>query len=441
MGGGGNCANTDMASINIDSSGYICNNKWGIKGAWYCYSSDASHPCNKTGAIPWNATSKGMCMSGTNTSSGTVLMGFKVNSGPPGDSATPGKWDASQLAGFAITVASGSTNKGSDSSVLYIQYPTTTDVTSKGDAPGVTVPGVAGTPTTYNALFSDSVLANNTMDRKPVDPANLTDVKVALPSDAQSRSYDLCITKVVPLMAAPSPLVAAGAYGPAWTNQLAQAVSGVNGYAVQNNPFSMSGLPMSMEVSATATGVGFKYMAKQGASGNMPASFPAVISGWGPGVAGIQFYGPYKGGKTIAQLTSVKSTWTYTMGSSGDAAYDVWFGNSATPVKPQTELMIWIGNKDKMPLGSPVSGAAAVGGRTPYEAADNGTGQKVISYWVAQGTTGTASDLDLLQYFKDAASHGYAGLSTGSFLLGVQTGFEVYSGDTWTTTDYNITIQ
>jgi len=129
------------------------------------------------------------------------------------------------------------------------------------------------------------------------------------------------------------------------------------------------------------------------------------------------------------------------MGASGDAAYDVWFGNSANPVKPQTELMIWIGNKDKNPLGSAVSGGASVGGRAPWTAGDNGTGQQVISYWVPQGTTGSASNLDLLEYFKDAATHGYAGLSTGSFLLGVQTGFEVYSGDTWTTTDYDITIQ
>jgi hypothetical protein len=46
-----------------------------------------------------------------------------------------------------------------------------------------------------------------------------------------------------------------------------------------------------------------------------------------------------------------------------------------------------------------------------------------------------------MDYFNDAATHSYAGLSTGSFLLGVQTGFEVYSADTWTTTEYNITIQ
>ena len=60
---------------------------------------------------------------------------------------------------------------------------------------------------------------------------------------------------------------------------------------------------------------------------------------------------------------------------------------------------------------------------------------------MATGTNGSpVSNIDLLSYFKDAASHGYAGLSTSSYLLGVQTGFEVYSG-TWSTTDYNISIQ
>lgn len=439
------CMNTDQSSINIDSSGFICNNQWGIKGAWYCYTGDTSAPCNKTGAIPYNATSKGMCMSGTNAAQADVVMGFKVNSGPPGDSATPTTWDASKIVGFAVTLAPGASMKGSGGAVLEIGYPTTNDQDNANNAmaaPGVVVPGVGTTPVTYNALFSDSVLSNDATVSKMVDPANLTDLKVTIPRDSVSHTYDFCITKVVPLMTAPSPVVATGAYGPSWSNNLPQAVNGVNGYAVQSTPFDKNnGLPMTMQVNVTATGVGFTYKATSTTGGNMPSAFPAVISGWGPGEAGIQFYGPYKVAKTIAQLTSVKSTWTYTMGSSGDAVYDVWFGNSAQPAKPQTELMIWIGNKDKGALGSAVSGATGVGGKMPWVASDNGTGQQVVSYWIDKGTTGTASNLELLDYFKDAANNKYAGLSTGSFLLGVQTGFEVYSTDTWTTTDYNITIQ
>ena len=70
----------------------------------------------------------------------------------------------------------------------------------------------------------------------------------------------------------------------------------------------------------------------------------------------------------------------------------------------------------------------------------NGTGEQVVTYWASPPGIPSVSSFDLLQYFKDAASHGYAGLSSGSFLLGIQAGFEVYAGN-WATTDYNINIQ
>ncbi len=188
--------------------------------------------------------------------------------------------------------------------ILNLEYPTSTDLDPQTkDAPGVTVPGVASSGSiTYNVLFADSVLANNANNRTPVDPANLTDVKIAFFPDSVSHTYDFCIKSVVPLMTAPNPVVATGAYGPTWNNQQPQAVNGINGYAVQSAPFPTNGNPMTMQVNATAGGVGFTYTAGGGfqAPNNGPGSFPAVISGWGPGHDGIQFYGPYKGGKTIS---------------------------------------------------------------------------------------------------------------------------------------------
>jgi hypothetical protein len=402
-----------------------------------------------------------MCLSGTIAPAGTALIGFKVNSGPPGSTGF-NAWDASKLVGFAITFTSGSSGKGSGGSVLYIEYPTTNDVLANGDAPGVTVPGVAGTSVTYNALFSDTVLtnsdqkrnANNATTPTTVDQANLTDVKIAIPFDSQSRSYDFCITKVVPLTTAPGTVVPTGAYGPAWSNSLPQTVNGINGYAVQSTPFDKNnGLPMSMQVSATSGGVGFAYTAKSGASsGSMPAAFPAVISGWGPGEGGIQLYGPYQADKTIGSLQSITSSWSFTVGSSGDAAYDIWLGPSKQPTTaPAVELMIWINNGGKQPIGGGGAGAgAAVTGsdgvsRTPY-IGQNTTNQRVISY-VGTTSSSSVSNFDVLAYIKDAVSHSnYApGLPTplsGSYyLLGVQTGFEVYSADTWTTTSYSITIK
>ena len=101
--GGSGCTNTDPSVLNEDASGYVCNNTLGIKGAWYCYSdgADSTISCKGSdgkgmGAIPWNSTSSAMCLSGTmGTGSGSYAgIGFKVNSGPPGSTATPGTWNA-----------------------------------------------------------------------------------------------------------------------------------------------------------------------------------------------------------------------------------------------------------------------------------------------------------------------------------------------------------
>ena len=445
------CMNTKTDTINMDASGYVCNNTWGIKGAWYCYNdgSDTTTSCKGsdgkgTGQVPWNAASSAMCLSGKmGTGSGKYAgIGFKVNSGPPGGTDTPGTWDASQIAGFAITLTSGASNKGTAGMILNVEYPTTTNLDPQTkDAPGVTVPGVGSAAITYNVLFDDSVLANNAKTKTAVDPTKLTDVKIAFFPDSIEHTYDFCIKSIVPLMTKPSPVVATGAYGPSWNNQLSQAVNGVNGYAVQSAPFPTNGNAMTMQVSATATGVGFSYATGGGfqAPNNGPGSFPAVISGWGPGHDGIQFYGPYKTAKKVSQLTSIKSSWSFSMGSSGNAVYDLWFGNSAAPTVPNAELMIWIGNKDKMPIGFGTAAGAAVDGRTPYTGT-NGTGEKVVSYWIATGTNGSpVTDFDVLKYVKDAAGK-YAGITNDSYLIGVQTGFEVYSG-TFTTMDYNINIQ
>ena len=185
------------------------------------------------------------------TGSGSYAgIGFKVNSGPPGSTATPGTWNASSLVGFAITLAPGASGKGSGGMILNLEYPTSTDLDpSTKDAPGITVPGVPTTGTiTYNALFADAVLANNANNRKPVDPANLTDVKIAFFPDSITHSYDFCIKSVVPIMTAPNPVVASGNYGPTWNNQQPQAVNGINGYAVQSAPFPQNGNPMTMQV-------------------------------------------------------------------------------------------------------------------------------------------------------------------------------------------------
>ena len=445
----------------MDSSGYVCNNKWNIQGAWYCYTdgSDSSNSCGGstkgTNVIPWNKTSNGMCLTGTmGAGAGKYAgIGFKVNSGPPG-TAPFSAWNAStnNIVGFAVTFASGSTGRGTNGMVLNIEYPTTGDLDpSTQDAPGITVPGVGGTSITYNALFSDAVQANNTLHAETVDPTTLTDLKVAFFPDSVSHTYDFCITKIVPLTAAPSPEVGTGNYGPTFNNQTAQAINGVNGYAVQSAPFNpTNGVAMSMQVTGgtTAGHVGFVYSPGSGFGpyNNGPGSFPAIISGWGPGSGGIQYYGPYKGGKTIGgtsnALKSVATTWSFTTSAgNGDAAYDVWFSNvSANPAQAGIEFMVWFNRGGKSPLGTAQNSTLVVNGTTwTPSVGTNPTNEQVVSY--VPSTDANTANVDLLTFFKDAASHGYAGISNNSYLLGVQAGFEAYGGTTWTTSDYTISIQ
>src|SRR5262249_7389047 len=154
----------------------------------YCYTdgSDSGNSCKGsdgkgTGAIPWNPASSAMCLSGTmGTGTGAFAgIGFKVNSGPPGSTAAPGTFNAGSLVGFAITLVAGASGKGSGGMILNLEYPTSTDLDPQTkDAPGVTIPGVAGTSKTYNVLFADSVLANNANNHFAVDPTKLTDVKL-----------------------------------------------------------------------------------------------------------------------------------------------------------------------------------------------------------------------------------------------------------------------
>jgi hypothetical protein len=456
-GGSGGCMNTNMSVLNEDASGYVCNNTWGIKGAWYCYSdgSDSTISCKGSdnkgkGAIPWNTGSSAMCLSGTmGTGTGSYAgIGFKVNSGPPGDTAAPGTWNASNIVGFAITLQSGSSGRGTGGMILNLEYPTTTDMdTNTQDAPGITVPGVPTSGTiTYNALFADAVLANNKTMNRPVDPQNLTDVKIAFFPDSIQHSYDFCIKSVVPLMTAPNPLVASGNYGPTWNNQQPQAVNGINGYAVQSAPFPQNGNPMTMQVTVpSGGGVGFTYTTGGGfqAPNNGPGSFPAIVSGWGPGHDGIQFYGPYKNAKQVSQLTSITSSWTFTMGTSGNAVFDLWFGNSAKPAQPNAELMIWIGNKDKDPHRL----RKHLRERPRFQRAnavlrherDKRKGRQLLGG--RGGPTAAQSAISTCcPTSRTRQCRGHAGISNSSYVIGLQTGFEVYSGS-WTTSSYTVNIQ
>jgi cellulose 1,4-beta-cellobiosidase len=280
---------------------------------------------------------------------------------------------------------------------------------------------------------------------------------VAIPGgDGMAHTYNYCITSIVPLTAAAAAPGTLGAYGAQFNEGKQIVLGGLGGYGVQNDPFG-TGNAASMTMSATWGNGMVGFTANPGFStGTTPGAFPSIVSGWVHGgyyVSGAS--GGYTGGKTISNLQTVQSTWSWSAsGGNYDAAYDVWFsanGNNPGPVNPGQELMIWVGKNGVHPLGgggpsgdgnaATITGAPA-GTTWTVATGTNGTGQPVISYVSASAIQ--PSGFSLLPFFQDAASPSRTGttqITTGSFLMSVQAGFELYQSGTYTTSSYNITIK
>jgi hypothetical protein len=452
-----------MTQINIDASGRVCNNQWGIQGAWYCYTSPQTTstaasgapacPANTSGIIPFNATSNAMCMSGTTggSSDGADFgagLGFELNNLVP-DPMAKNTFNATMknVVGFAITVTGNS-----GGSALNINFPQKPQLFSTGKAAAVTVPGPTGSSMTYNILLSQAMVGDNgnsagVFPPPTFSPSTLTDVQVAIPgADGVRHNYNLCVTKVEPLMAAPA-APAAGNYG-AVVHEGKQIFIEAPGspYAVQNDPFNVGQDLVNLQVTTTAGGgLGFTATPNFAGGGGVRA-FPSVLLGWVQGgyFVGNGVTGAYTTPRMISALTSVTSDWSFTPANDGtmyDAAYDIWFLNGSNALTAGFEFMVWLNERGVQPIGG-TGNPVTVGGRAYHVATGtNPTGQPVISY-VMDATTNSVTGLDLLTLFKDAAGGRLSGFGMSTFLLSIHAGFELYSGSgNWTTNSFSATVR
>jgi hypothetical protein len=465
-GDGGACTNTDPTQINIDPSGFVCNNQWNIQGAWYCFADPAgTSDCTGTGDVPFKAsasgsTNPGMCISGT-TSAGVpdathfgAAVGFVLN-GEKNDAAK-GVFNANTnakgtLLGFAITISGDS-----GGSVLAVDY--TTVASNNKEAPSVLVPGVAtgSSPLTYNAMIKDAFITDNQGTSSvalKVDPTMLTSVEVKVPADAISHTYNFCVTKVVPIFAAPAAPAAFGNFGPTFKNQTQVVVEGFGPYGIQNDAVNPQTATMSMQAMYGGGQIGFS--ATPSFSQSTVTAFPAVTWGWvngGSFVGGLNT-GGYNGGKALSSLGAgaITSTWSYTAANTSmwDAAYDIWIAAAQDPLQAAAggnglELMIWLGHGgNTMPINGP--GTASTVGGVAYNVADGTVtdsnsqpgSHRVLSY--VRQTQTTSATTDIGGVFADAITN--HNVNGSWFLLGIQAGFELYQPGTWTTTAYSVTTK
>ncbi|HXX69298.1 MAG TPA: hypothetical protein VEK07_19090 [Polyangiaceae bacterium] len=458
--GGIVCSNTNKSILSIDPTGFIYNqcDVYGIQGAWYCFSNDTSSGGCTMGVPPYSATDShgpGMCQSGTLEASTSAYVGLGLSlNATPGANAVKSAYDAaaSGVIGFAITVTG--TTGGDDLRIGFTNTAATMNAAGMGYvAPFATEPAPSASGTTYTVLFSS---VKNVPDYPNIadpdaalDPTGIYDVQVELAgAAAQTYAYDFCITSIQPLFAGDASTQAPGSCSMmdtvgGQTCDPQDIVDGVD-YGFQNNISQGSGECIQATQGGDCAGLTITFPnGSFGSGGNTPSSYPSIIYGWQNG----QFYGSYTTGQTLSSISMVPATWSYSVpGGTYDAAWDIWFGSTPSGTSPTLELMVWNGYNGVQPAGSQVQGSNGMPKTVTISGATYQvwTGQvntwKYIAYRNTSPSASGAVSVNLNDFFEDAETEN-VGLSTSSYLWGIQAGYEIYSASgTFTTSSYSVTV-
>ena len=441
------CTNTDLTTLPMDATGWIprnCNN-YGIQGAWYCFADTAGTSNCQTGVVPYVAASKGMCISGMTSSASSAYgaaIGLELNASG-GTSSVKSAYNATsnKVVGFEITITGSSGGIGLR---LSFTGAASTSVTQ----PFVELPGAG----TYQVMLADTLVPasfTGSSANTRANPAAIYDVQLGIPATA-AVGYNYCITNLTPILASAAPTTPTACATPTAYGSAVCAAQDTLGevastgqtalYAVQNN-VNVGGTPQCVQALAGGTCVGFTSTLTNGnLMGSNVQSYPSIIYGWQAG----SFYGGYRTAKQISSIASAPTKWTFTTPSGGswDASYDIWFAPTAAPATAAggTELMIWQNYSGMQPAGSQ-SGTKTINGATYEVWKGNVNTWQYIAYR-ASSPNSNAVNYDLLNFFKDAVNEN-VGMSNSSYLLGIQSGFEVTSlskGATMSTSNFSVSV-
>jgi hypothetical protein len=284
-----------------------------------------------------------------------------------------------------------------------------------------------------------------------VNPQSIYDVQVAIPKGV--ANYNYCITNIKPITARPAaPSACTTTYGPPFCNSSQFVVEELGNYAVQNNSFNTGTGTDCVQAAhggtncagfvATFTGIG-------STSQFVPGAYPSIIYGWQAG----NFYGAYKTPKQISAIGSALTSWQYgANGGNYDVSYDIWLAPNATAASRNgtVELMVWYAYNGANPAGFPNAhkSNAAVANEagtwniyTMSMTSGADTWQYIAYQNTASNPTGNVNNVDLKGFFVDAETEG-VGVTASSYLLGIQAGYELFSGSgTMTTSSFSVNVQ
>jgi hypothetical protein len=446
--GGAMCSNSDLSTLPIDEDGWVakeCNDR-GIQGAFYCYDDGVNMTscpvpaADGTRPPPYRAGG-GMCVSGTTTLDPTYAawgagIGLSLaDSGGMPSVKGPYNATANGVTGFHIDIT-GSTG------MLPLRVAYTGSATPEGAQPFVQFPAGA---TSLDVPIADALVPESwTTDPNAgmhADPASIFDLQVQITGGDAASTYDFCIAKVTPITNGP-PM---GGNVPPFGTQQCGNLSTVDlpgKYMVQNNLYNAMGgsqcVTAGWDMGANA-GFVVNPVNVNIPPGGAPASYPSVVLGWHYG----RFYGSYGTARQLQAITSIPSSWSFTVPAMGryNASYDAWIHpTNANPMDPRggVELMIWLNQRDTTPIGT-IGPTVMIGGSAwAVWYGPNDGGWTTVSY-VRAGNTTSVSNLDLKPFFADAQQRGY--VTASSYLLSVQAGFEIWEqNQSMTTNSYSVAI-
>jgi len=209
-------------------------------------------------------------------------------------------------------------------------------------------------------------------------------------------------------------------------NSQTASVSG-GAYLVDNNEWGSS----APECITTNGNAEFRVANSAIANGGdgAPGGYPDIYKGCNYGACTSGSGLPIK----VANIHAgtVTTSWRTAQPGGGNiynAAYDIWFNQTATTSGQAngTELMVWLNHRGpKHPYGSQVASDVSIGGRSYNVWFGSAHGFNTVTYTMTTGER-SVSNLDLRPLEANAVGRGY--LRKSWWLISVQAGFEVWQG-------------
>jgi cellulose 1,4-beta-cellobiosidase len=345
---------------------------------------------------------------------------------------------ANGVAGFAISITGSTGNLP-----LRVGF-TPAAGNSNLAAPHWEVPG----PGDHTVMIADAIVPASWDAENAgayADPSSVFDLQIQVVGAEADAAYDFCVSSVTPVGMDGGVIVGnmPSAYGGQLCGQYDTIDLGA-AFTVQNNFWNQGLAQGSQCITALWDNAGTAgFIAAPSAitidAETGPASYPSVILGWHYG----QFHGAYSSARTLSSLSTIPSTWSYTVPTgteSYNVSYDAWIHSNPNPGDPGggLELMVWTNHRDTTPIGSIVAPSVGIDGGT-WEVwyGPNSRGWNTVSY--VNTSNPTAVNLDIGQFITEAVTRDYA--SGSDYLLGVQAGFEIWRSSTqMTSNSYTITI-